>query len=637
MTPLTTSNTCIDLLAFGWNISGGTSELIPDQLGELALTGSLESSVVSNYHCAGGWRRNAGILKRRHCQIPDQEMESSGLVTDFVSPESTVTSLLSSSGHLRSSLLAPEHTTFRYRDKNYDSASAALDAYIADFERSPQNSKSLTGRLVLPLSPPSTPSRPRVSTLRNRDVLRERLTDRELDFLNLPVSSLHHRSNRDRLSMTTDELLSIPYDGSMPVTHTSAFIQVLLMVSSVDPGLLCQSGSSHLLSFSRPAHRTMDRLSSSHVPHRLDHYNPHPTRTPRNLRCRGRTGAAMLKPDVDVSVSCNRSAHRATRSDQAEPSSLHLPHWFTSNKTDMTCSGITSVPDLKYPPWIHRCDFSDLPPPTQSELWDEQGLLPPTASRSGAPSWVAELEVDDLDQTPAQVDSQQTLRDLRLQFAEQISLFAVDRNCSDTMEALYRDNKIESLIQKADQVLNSLSHETDSGEEAVSPLNTKELLLCSSSHHCPLTLDSAAGGSTQATTDGGAQCPPWSTVPQTQCCHLYGNSIYKQPGPVEALKQMLFRLQAVEAELQRQQPISVAQTITDLLQTEQTPAKQRPEAELESVSGGPSLQRALHHLSCLKVLVEEPRQKDREEKEEDEGHFSSSSTERLISTQQKPT
>lgn len=56
-------------------------------------------------------------------------------------------------------------------------------------------------------------------------VLRERLTDRELGFLNLPVSSLQRNSNHDRLSMTTDELLSIPYDGTMPVTHTTAFLQ----------------------------------------------------------------------------------------------------------------------------------------------------------------------------------------------------------------------------------------------------------------------------------------------------------------------------------------------------------------------------------------------------------------------------
>lgn len=70
-------------------------------------------------------------------------------------------------------------------------------------------------------------------------VLRERLTERELDFLKLPVSSLYHSVNRDRLSMTTDELLSIPHDGSMPVTHTSAFLQgphtssLLLLLSNV--------------------------------------------------------------------------------------------------------------------------------------------------------------------------------------------------------------------------------------------------------------------------------------------------------------------------------------------------------------------------------------------------------------------
>lgn len=41
----------------------------------------------------------------------------------------------------------------------------------------------------------------------------------------------------------------------------------------------------------------------------------------------------------------------------------------------------------------------------------------------------------------------------------------------------------------------------------------------------------------------------------------HGNSRWKQPGPVEALKQMLFRLQAVEAELQRQQGAPAAFTL----------------------------------------------------------------------------
>lgn len=45
-------------------------------------------------------------------------MEAGGSVADCVSPESTVTSLLSSSGHLRSGLLAREHdATFAYREQ----------------------------------------------------------------------------------------------------------------------------------------------------------------------------------------------------------------------------------------------------------------------------------------------------------------------------------------------------------------------------------------------------------------------------------------------------------------------------------------------------------------------------------------
>ncbi|XP_070707076.1 lung adenoma susceptibility protein 2 isoform X2 [Pempheris klunzingeri] len=545
-------------------------------------------------------------------------MESSSCVDDCLSPESTVTSLLSSSGHLRSSLLAPGHNpTFRYGDKNYDSASAALDDYIADFEKSRVNRESLTGRLVLPHSRPSVPSRPKVSNLRNKDVLRENLTDRELDFLKLPVSSLHHRSNRDRLSMTTDELLSIPYDGSMPVTHTSAFIK----------GLFSQSGASQPCpSCSQPAHR----LSSSHATPRLSHHHPHPSRTPRGSRCRGRAGTATLKPDVDMSsVSCYRSAHRAAGSEwQGPSSSLHLPLWFTSNKADMDCSGITSVPDLKYPAWIKHCDTSEPPPPTESELWDEQDVPPPAAPGTTAPSWVAELEDDDPDQTPAQVDSQQTLRDLRLQFAEQISSLTAERQSSDIMETLFRDNRIEALIQKADHVLNSLSQSsggadsiadpvscTNYVEEAVGALNTEELLMSSSSHGHGSHLDSAAAvGITEALTDRGAQA---------QGCSVHGNTVFKQPGPVEALKQMLFRLQAVEAELQRQQqqqqPSSGAPTVADRLQRGQTP-RPEGEAELESFSGGPSLQRALCYLSRLKVLLEEPR----EPKEKyDDGHCSS--------------
>ncbi|XP_034457615.1 lung adenoma susceptibility protein 2 [Hippoglossus hippoglossus] len=530
-------------------------------------------------------------------------MDSRSLVGEFLSPESTVTSLMSNTGRLRSSLLPPEHnSSIRYRNKDYDSASAALDAYIADFESSCQNCRFSAGGLVLPHSPLSTPSRPRVSTLRNKDVLRESLTERELDFLNLPVSSLHHGANRDRLSMTTDELLSIPNDGTMPVTHTSAFIQ----------GLVSQSGASQLHgSSSTSGPGNWAGLSSSFTKPQLSHHHPQLT---RNSRCRGR-GAATFKTHDNKFP----SAHRAAGSEFTEPSSFH-PHWFTSSRADREPSGSSSIPDLNYPAWVQGCDRSESQPqlpPTEPKLWDDHSF--PAAVRTRAPSWVAELEEDDLDQTRSQVG------DLRLQLAEQISLLAAERKSSDIMDThmMFRDNRIEYLIQKADHVLNSLCQSCDGADKpAVSPVNTEELL--SSSSRCPsLTLDPAAapGGGTEALSDRGAE---------TLSSGLHGNNIWKQPGPVEALKQMLFRLQAVETKLQRQEEeASESQTHPD---RPQTPGTQTTEVELESFSGGPSLHRALHHLSRLKLLVDEPRE---EEKDEDEGRYSSSSADGLICTQLK--
>lgn len=97
--------------------------------------------------------------------------------------------------------------------------------------------------------------------------------------------------------------------------------------------------------------------------------------------------------------------HRAEGSDSL---SLHLPHWITSNKADLNCSGMSSVPDLKYPAWIQRCGLHGITvtrrlypmvpnqfPPLNMSL----SVLPSTAPTVKAPSWVEELEDDDSHQT----------------------------------------------------------------------------------------------------------------------------------------------------------------------------------------------------------------------------------------------
>lgn len=56
-----------------------------------------------------------------------------------------------------------------WRLQLYDSASAALNAYIADFHSSHPREKVLTGNLNVSHRFPSTLSTPRVTTLRNKD------------------------------------------------------------------------------------------------------------------------------------------------------------------------------------------------------------------------------------------------------------------------------------------------------------------------------------------------------------------------------------------------------------------------------------------------------------------------------------
>lgn len=57
-------------------------------------------------------------------------------------------------------------------------------------------------------------------------------------------------------------------------------------------------------------------------------------------------------------------------------SSLHLPHWLTSNNSDMDSSEV-SVPRLKYPPWVQCCDVSEPDGASETELWDRHGTAIP--------------------------------------------------------------------------------------------------------------------------------------------------------------------------------------------------------------------------------------------------------------------
>ncbi|KAL6470649.1 hypothetical protein MHYP_G00217680 [Metynnis hypsauchen] len=510
-----------------------------------------------------------------------------GSVDGLLSPESTVTSLLASSGRMKSSLHPEPVHAIKYKDRNYESASEALDAYIADFQSGLRTSEASVGQLELP----KEPSTSRLRRYRNRDVLKESLTERELDFLTLPVGPKHRDS--DHLSMTTDDLLLLPSDGSLPVTRTSAF----LSQSGHYP--LRRSFNSSSWSRSRPCRaprssfhqpptlKTPSRASGQEKPLCVDDL----------LSGRSRTRPGTLPP----------SSFLTTKRDT--PGSLashHLPRWMTSHKSEMDFSGVTSIPDLRYPAWLKDCDI-------------------PTETTSGAltvPSWVNELEenADEGQQDPKghkKGSNQDALRELRLQFAE--TLAAAESR--ESRPAIYdkgepfRGDRIGSLIQRAEQVLNSPSLGLcgTAKEQHGSPGSTELLEADRSWDNPPVTFKSpvpVGDAEEQLTTEESQKDATEKSIGSSS-----GYSSRKHHGPVEALKQMLFSLQAVEQRVTQQketEPHSMASVPNPwtLMMNREFKEVPQPDADdYDSAPGGESLQRALHHLGRLKSLVDEMNEK----------------------------
>lgn len=431
----------------------------------------------------------------------------------MASPESSVSSLLATSGRLRSSIHPEPVSTIRYKDTHYASASQALDAYICDFHRSLRDSETSTGMLELP----KTLTKPKPHP-RNRDVLKTSLTDGELNFLNIPVG----KRDSDRLSVTTDDLLALPNDGSLPVTRTSA--------------LLSRSGSSFpsgmSFSFSSRSQKRSSRRPASRESFPVD------------ALLMGGLRSQRQAPPPNVLLA-NQTHPPDT------PRSSCLPRWMTSQKSEMDFSGMTSVPELKYPLWLRQCEE-----PSDGHQSDRP---------LSVPSWVRELEESS------------------------------------------RDTQSGTKGHPYDDRVSSSSPPLGLGE----PLNTSGETLDAdrSWDNPPVAFKSPVpvGGADEPQTPEDLQ----RTKSAGSCSSGYSSR--KHPGPVEALKHMLFRLQAVQHDISQSHASSEAQT----LERETLEPVLQEETEEADMGSDESLQRALHHLDRLKTLVDD--MNERKARAEDDG------------------
>ncbi|KAK3555437.1 hypothetical protein QTP86_016118 [Hemibagrus guttatus] len=461
-------------------------------------------------------------------------------VDGIPSPESTVTSLLASSGRLRSSLHPEPLHTIKYKDRHYESASDALDAYIADF----QSSVSSVGQLELPKEQ-NTPHL-LCSGYRNRDVLKSSLTDQELDILKLPTASKRRES--DHISMTTDDLLLLPVDGSLPVTRTSAFI------SRLESSRQRNSANTSVWSRSRPAEGPNKSLNCSSASRTLY--------VDDLLMGNSKLKHASLHSDSFMSTKTNK---------QHSVSFHHIPRWMTSRKSEMEFSGLTSIPDLKYPAWLEEYDVN--------------------VRTQNVPAWVNQLKRKTLE-SHEELNVQENLIG----------------QTGDNGEPFSGD-KIGSLIQRAEDVLKSPSLGfcgSDKNQHG-SPGTTEELLEAERSwDNPPVTFKSPVpvGCTVEQIPAGEFQT---NAKEKSLGSFSSGYSSRKHPGPVEALKQMLFSLQAVEQRVTQEkdeiQNISSRPVSNPIIQAENHDNDKVEDYDL--IPGGQSLKRALHHLGRLKNLVDD--------------------------------
>lgn len=281
-------------------------------------------------------------------------------------------------------------------------------------------------------------------------VLKERLTDRELNYLSLPVGA--RRRTSDRLSLSTDDLLVLPCDGSLPVTRTSAF----LSLSGMQVPEHSSRSQTQLSTQLQPMAKAQPAPKPGCNPLRQSYCHRSSVRP--KLSCTSKTA---LKQSRESSLRV-QAPKTAERTEGILPGScpLHIdaapevleatamvhsyPRWMTSQRSEMDFSGITSVPELKYPAWLQECD-------TPSELRKGTQTAHPSV-----PSWLGQLEesyqemykkkkqtdLPDNESLPPSSETEHrtqttsllqnqanhlSLRELRLQFAEQLTVEEEDQ------------------------------------------------------------------------------------------------------------------------------------------------------------------------------------------------------------------
>ncbi|XP_069780022.1 lung adenoma susceptibility protein 2 isoform X2 [Narcine bancroftii] len=489
----------------------------------------------------------------------------------FHSPDLILSKLLTNAGHQTDyhSHSSPQDFTSSvvYRGQMYQSASEALEAYIDNFEKKLSSSSERANKLHLGSSSNLFSTSPH----NRREVFRQQ----NLDF---PMRPLQRRAggDLDLMSLTTDDLLDLPPDGSLPLTQAS----VLQCLTKTKQPLRTQLQHNSRTSAKQAPeysedwrHRKDDSfaLLSRKAGDRPLSFTtgPKPFRILHSVR-----GSRMQDKYKDQSIpgphsveDCRFGHHKFN-----SRSWKNYPRWLTSQKSELDVSGISSVPEMKYPCWLQDCDIaSDLNGtdgltgrmhPLGSQYKDEfiDSRLHSEAIKAAQKHEHFAHYLSNEDHTFHNHTEASTHGSLQRipwhvmhhAFAQSHAEEGEDTHSSE----LFREDHIDSLIQKAENVLGVLSHPETSLEQYPGSPSTEEVLDAERSwDNPPVTFKSPVPVGNSGEDCCEASNPPKdddSFLDSSYKCHqrkhsgLSEVSGRKHHGPVEALKQMLFSLQTVQ-------------------------------------------------------------------------------------------
>lgn len=166
----------------------------------------------------------------------------------------------------------------------------------------------------------------------------------------------------DSISLTTDDLLKLPADGSFSFAYIGPGHRIGKKNKKCI-GKLSSSDTEKRQNFQEPSAMGRNNLVTPVV---YTNINGKQCGRLKNPKLVNKTNKCISEPSLSFP---KKSSFKHSSENSLEK---NYPRWLTGQKSDLNVSGITSIPDFKYPVWLHNQDLlSDTNSPRIYKIFKE--------------------------------------------------------------------------------------------------------------------------------------------------------------------------------------------------------------------------------------------------------------------------